>query len=197
MIGFLRGKTIMLLPDYAIIDVNGVGYRVFVSASTRSHIKMNEEISLFIHTSVREDAIILYGFFTEAEYNAFMLLISVSGIGPKGALSALSSISVEKLYRAIQNKETGVLTKLSGIGKKTAERMILELKDKVAFSGDEDEEIESVEITISGNAISEAKSALIALGYSANEVAPVLKKVKSKDSVEIIIKEALKILNKF
>jgi len=197
MIGFLRGKAAILTSDYVIVDTNGVGYRVFVSAATRAHIRLNEEISLFIHTVVREDAIILYGFFTEAEYNAFTLLISVSGIGPKGALSALSSITVENLYKAIQNKETSVLTKLSGIGKKTAERMILELKDKVAFEGEENDDGANVEITTSGDILSEAKSALIALGYNASEIAPVLKKVKTNDSVENIIKEALKILNKF
>ena len=197
MIGFLRGKAAIVTSDYVIVDTNGVGYRVFVSAATRAHIRLNEEISLFIHTAVREDAIILYGFFTEAEYNAFTLLISVSGIGPKGALSALSSITVENLYKAIQNKETSVLTKLSGIGKKTAERMILELKDKVAFEGEENDDGANVEITTSGDILSEAKSALIALGYNASEIAPVLKKVKTNDSVENIIKEALKILNKF
>jgi len=197
MIGFLRGKATILTSDYVIVDTNGVGYRVFVSATTRAHIRLNEEISLFIYTAVREDAIILYGFFTEAEYNAFTLLISVSGIGPKGALSALSSITVENLYKAIQNKETSVLTKLSGIGKKTAERMILELKDKVAFEGEESDEDANIEIATSGDILSEAKSALIALGYNASEIAPVLKKVKAKDSVENIIKEALKILNKF
>ncbi len=197
MIGFLRGKAAIVTSDYVIVDTNGVGYRVFVSAATRAHIRLNEEISLFIYTAVREDAIILYGFFTEAEYNAFTLLISVSGIGPKGALSALSSITVDNLYKAIQNKETSVLTKLSGIGKKTAERMILELKDKVAFEGEESDDGANVEITTSGDILSEAKSALIALGYNASEIAPVLKKVKAKDSVENIIKEALKILNKF
>lgn len=197
MIGYLRGKAIILLSDCAVIDTNGVGYRVFVSASTRAHIRLNEDVSLFIHTSVREDAITLYGFFSEAEYKAFTLLISVSGIGPKLALAALSSITVEGLFRAIQNKDTGVLTKLSGIGKKTAERLILELKDKVAFEGAEDDEYQNLNDEVSGDILSEAKAALIALGYNAGEIAPILKKVKSKDSVESIIKEALKNLNKF
>lgn len=197
MIGFLRGKIIVLETDYAILDVNGVGYRVFVSVSTRNRMRLNEETALYIHTSVREDAIILYGFVSDSEYNAFMLLISVSGIGPKGALSVLSAITVEGLYKAIQNKDVKMLTKLPGIGKKSAERLILELKDKVAFEGTEDEIISSEEQALSGDLTDEAKAALAALGYSAAEVAQTLKKVKAKDSVENIIKEALKILNKF
>lgn len=197
MIGFLRGKVVFLETDYAIMDVNGVGYRVFVSVSTRNHLRLNEEAALYIHTSVREDAIILYGFFSDAEYNAFTLLISVSGIGPKGALSVLSAITVEGLYKAIQNKDVKILTKLPGIGKKSAERLILELKDKVAFEGT-DEELDITEETVlTGDLTDEAKAALTALGYSAVEVAQTLKKVKAKDSVENIIKDALKILNKF
>lgn len=195
MIGFLRGKAIILENDYAVIDTNGVGYQVFISSATRGHIRLNEEISLFIHTSVREDAITLYGFFSQSEHEAFTHLITVTGIGPKGALLSLSSITPERLYKAIQNKETGILTKLPGIGKKTAERMILELKDKVAYIGEAEEESEV--ITDSDTVLGESKEALMALGISAGEAAVVLKKIKSKDSVESVIKEALKMLNKF
>lgn len=197
MIGFLRGNVMKLAGDYAIIDVSGVGYRVFVPASTRAHIRVSEEISLFIHTSVREDAILLYGFFSEAEYEAFMLLISVSGIGAKGALNVLSAITVDGLFKAIQDKQVKILTKLPGIGKKSAERMILELKDKIGSYETDEDGVGAENAVFTDDATDEAKAALLALGYSVSEVATALKKVKPTESVEEIIKEALKILNKF
>lgn len=195
MIGYLRGKIIIKTTDFAILDVNGVGYRIFAPNSTINKLALNEETTLYIHTSVREDAIILYGFYSEEEYNAFLILISVSGIGPKGALGVLSSITVQGLYKAIREKQVNVLTKLPGIGKKSAERMILELKDKVAFCGAEDEREDISEIAVENDVSDEAKAALLALGYGAGEIAPALKKAKGK-TVEEIIKESLKILNR-
>ncbi|MBO6179327.1 MAG: Holliday junction branch migration protein RuvA [Selenomonadaceae bacterium] len=195
MIGYLRGKIIIKTADFAILDANGVGYRVFLPTSTINKLVLNEEAALYIHTSVREDAIILYGFYSEEEYDAFLILISVSGIGPKGALGVLSSITVQGLFKAIREKQINVLTKLPGIGKKSAERMILELKDKVAFY-DTDEEGEDISAVVAENdAADEAKAALLALGYGASEIAPALKKAKGK-TVEETIKEALKILNR-
>ena len=195
MIGYLRGKIIIKTADFAILDANGVGYRVFLPTSTINKLVLNEEAALYIHTSVREDAIILYGFYSEEEYDAFLILISVSGIGPKGALGVLSSITVQGLFKAIREKQINVLTKLPGIGKKSAERMILELKDKVAFY-DTDEEGEDISAIVAENDVAdEAKAALLALGYGASEIAPALKKAKGK-TVEETIKEALKILNR-
>ncbi|MBR3723137.1 MAG: Holliday junction branch migration protein RuvA [Selenomonadaceae bacterium] len=195
MIGYLRGKIIIKTADFAILDANGVGYRVFLPTSTINKLVLNEEAALYIHTSVREDAIILYGFYSEEEYDAFLILISVSGIGPKGALGVLSSITVQGLFKAIREKQINVLTKLPGIGKKSAERMILELKDKVAFY-DTDEEGEDISAVVAENDVAdEAKAALLALGYGASEIAPALKKAKGK-TVEETIKEALKILNR-
>lgn len=135
MIGYLHGKVTHFLPDYCLLDVQGVGYRVLIAASARSRLHTGEEALLFTHLSVREDAMILYGFASQQEYDLFQLLISVSGVGPKVALGILSAISVENLCRAIQQKQAGILTKLPGIGKKSAERLILELKDKVKFAG--------------------------------------------------------------
>ena len=132
MIGFLRGKVVQLLADYCLLDVGGVGYRVFIPTSTRSRLKTGEEAMLYTHLSVREDAMTLYGFESQEEYQGFQMLISVSGIGPKVALGILSSITVGKLFQAIHGKQLAVLTKLPGVGKKSAERMILELKDKAA-----------------------------------------------------------------
>ena len=198
MIGYLKGRVVHLCADYCLLDVRGVGYRVFVASSARSRLHKGEEAELFIHTSVREDAILLYGFCSQEEYDAFQLLISVSGIGPKVALGVLSAITVEGLYRAIHQKQSAVLTKLPGIGKKSADRMILELKDKVAW----DESVEEGDSLPDGaeaaedDMISEATAALVSLGYSQQEIAPAIKKAKACKSVQDIIRTALKELNR-
>lgn len=199
MIGFLRGQVAALKADYCLLDVNGVGYRVFVAGSTRNKLRLKEETQLFTYMNVYQDGITLYGFASEDEYDIFQLLIGVSGIGPKVALGILSSITVDGLCKAIQNKQATVLTKLPGIGKKSAERLILELKDKVGFATSDAEEILSLDMEgpVGDDIISEAQAALMALGYSQAEIAPVLKKATKCKTTEEIIKLALKQLNKF
>ena len=197
MIGFLRGKIAYLLTDYALLDVQGVGYRVFVSGATRQKLRLHEEAQLFTYMSVREDAIQLYGFASQEEYEIFQLLISVSGIGPKVALGVLSHITTEGLCRAIQQKQTSVLTKLPGIGKKSAERLVLELKDKVSFSGDTDEELTLTNVDeVPDDMLAEAQAALEALGYTQAEIAPALRQAAKGKTTEAIIKLALKQLSK-
>lgn len=198
MIGFLRGKVAALKTDYCLLDVNGVGYRVFIPNNTCSKLRLKEEILLHTYMNVYQDGITLYGFYTEDEYDIFQLLISVSGVGPKVALGILSSITVEGLCKAIQNKQASVLTKLPGIGKKSAERLILELKDKVAFADGGEEEILALEMTdeAGDDMIGEAIAALGALGYSQSEIAPVLKKASKCRTTEEIIKMALKQLSR-
>ena len=198
MIGFLRGKVAALKTDYCLLDVNGVGYRVFIPNNTRSKLRLKEEILLHTYMNVYQDGITLYGFYTEDEYDVFQLLISVSGVGPKVALGILSSITVEGLCKAIQNKQASVLTKLPGIGKKSAERLILELKDKVAFAASGEEELLTLEMTdeAGDDMIGEAIAALGALGYSQSEIAPVLKKASKCRTTEEIIKMALKQLSR-
>lgn len=197
MIGYLHGRVIALHTDHCLLDVHGVGYRVFVASSTRTKLRQREEASLFIYTSVREDAIVLYGFATEEEYDLFLQLIGVSGIGPKVALGILSAITVEGLCRAIQNKQASVLTKLPGIGKKSAERLILELKDKVAFRGSGEEELLTIENgeEVGDDAASEAMAALQSLGYTPSEIAPVIRKTAKYKTTEAIIKASLKELS--
>ncbi|WP_033169415.1 Holliday junction branch migration protein RuvA [Selenomonas sp. ND2010] len=199
MIGFLRGQVAALKADYCLLDVNGVGYRVFVAGSTRNKLRLNEETQLFTYMNVYQDGITLYGFASEDEYDIFQLLIGVSGIGPKVALGILSSITVEGLCKAIQNKQATVLTKLPGIGKKSAERLILELKDKVGFATSDVEEVLTLDMegAVGDDIISEAQAALVALGYSQAEIAPVLKQASKCKTTEEIIKLALKQLNKF
>ena len=199
MIGFLRGQVAALKADYCLLDVNGVGYRVFVAGSTRNKLRLKEETQLFTYMNVYQDGITLYGFASEDEYDIFQLLIGVSGIGPKVALGILSSITVDGLCKAIQNKQATVLTKLPGIGKKSAERLILELKDKVGFATSDVEEVLTLDMegAVGDDIISEAQAALVALGYSQAEIAPVLKKATKCKTTEEIIKLALKQLNKF
>ena len=196
MIGYLRGKVTYLLADHAFLEVQGVGYRLFISDTTRRELRLNEEARLFTYLSVREDALQLYGFATQREYDTFQLLISVSGIGPKVALGILSHITLDGLCRAIQNKQTTILTKLPGIGKKSAERLVLELKDKVSYTGDEEELVLVSEDEVADDKIAEAQAALVSLGYTQAEITPALKKAaKGKDTAEII-KLALKLLSK-
>lgn len=200
MIGFLRGQVMALKTDYCLLDVNGVGYRIFVAGSTRNKLRLKDEASLYTYMNVYQDGITLYGFATEEEYDVFQLLIGVSGIGPKVALGILSGITVEGLCKAIQNKQATVLTKLPGIGKKSAERLILELKDKVGFAagaGTEEMLTLDMEGPVGDDIISEAQAALMALGYSQAEIAPVLKKATKCKTTEEIIKLALKELNRF
>ena len=198
MIGYLRGEVIYLYTDYVLLDVHGVGYRVFIANSTRQKLRLHEKAQLFTYTSVREDAIILYGFATQEEYDLFLQLLSVSGIGPKVALGILSSITVEGLCRAIQNKQASVLTKLPGIGKKSAERLILELKDKVAFDGGEQEllTIEN-EADVGDDMVAEAMAALQSLGYTQAEALHAMKGIDAAGlEADEIIRQCLKKLVK-
>ena len=137
---------------------------------------------------------LLYGFYSQQEYDLFQLLISVSGVGPKVALGILSAITVESLCRAIQQKQASVLTKLPGIGKKSAERLILELKDKVSFAGGTEEalDLEGLQEPVGDDILSEASAALLSLGYTQAEIAPVLNKAAKLKTVEAVIKFALK-----
>lgn len=132
MIGHLRGRLLRKNPQDLIVDVSGVGYRVLVPISTFCRLaELGEETQLHIHTHVRDDAIVLYGFATSTEQELFERLISVSGVGPKVALGVLSGIETDDLLYAIRDNDVVRLTRVPGIGKKTAERLILELKDKL------------------------------------------------------------------
>ena len=196
MIGFLRGKVAGLKTDYCLLDVGGVGYRVFIPNNTRCKLTLNETAMLYTYMNVYQDGITLYGFYTEEEYDVFQLLIGVSGIGPKVALGILSAITVDALCKAIQNKQATLLTKLPGIGKKSAERLILELKDKMALAASDDEVLSlSMEGEVADDILSEAMAALTALGYSQAEIMPVLKKAAKGKSTEEIVKLALKELS--
>ena len=197
MIGFLRGTIAALKPDTCLIDVHGVGYRVSISDATRRELAQGKEAQLYTYLSVREDALQLYGFRTEQEYDMFLVLIGISGIGPKVALGILSSITVSRLATAITNEQTSVLTKLPGIGKKSAERLILELKDKLAFASKGDVELSLTSDAPVGDTVrEEASAALTALGFAQNEMLTALRGLEHCETSEQAIKQALKKLSR-
>ena len=193
MIGFLSGNIISIKPTKIVLDVNGVGYLVNISINTFENISEKKNISLHIYTSVKEDSITLFGFYSETEKEMFELLISVSGIGPKLALSVLSGIQVDDLKTAIEAGDISRIVAVPGVGRKTAERVVLELRSKV----DKISETESKGIFYSIK--SEAVSALTTLGYNYKQAENVIREVlsSSKDiSLEELIKKALGNLNK-
>lgn len=199
MYEYMKGRYIGINKDYVIIENNGIGYKIFTSGATMAEMpKVSEEVQLYLEQIVREDFIGLYGFKDREELEMFKLLISISGVGAKAALSLLSISRINNLKYAIIMEDDKHLCRAPGIGKKTAGRIILELKDKIKT----DEVTEDVDIQqgfedISQNninAIGEALGALLALGYSEKEAESALKKVNKKESVENIIKECLKVL---
>jgi Holliday junction DNA helicase RuvA len=194
MIGYVRGTVAHLFTDYCFIDVQGVGYRVFIAGSTRQKLVLGTVASLFTYLQVREDALLLYGFYTQDEYELFLQLISVTGIGPKVALGVLSAISPNDFRRAVSQKNMIILTKLPGIGKKTAERLILELKDKMGILTESEgtDDFVSDETSTASEVAAEGLQALLSLGYSQSEIVPVLQKIGNTQTVEELIKLALK-----
>ena len=200
MIGAVKGTVAYLATEYCLIDTQGgVGYRVFMPAAHLAKLALNSQVRVLTHTSVREDAIVLYGFLSQEYYDLFELLLTVNGIGPKMALGILSAVNPESFYLAIQNKDMKTLVKLPGIGKKTAERMFLELKDKVGgtVAGTSDDFAQSVAAGAS-TAVSEAIEALESLGYADSEIMPVLKQIPEADKLkgEEILRQALKLFAK-
>lgn len=196
MIGYLKGIVTHLFREHCFIDVHGVGYRVFVPASTMEKLTIGKETTVFTYVNVREDAILLYGFATQDEYDLFMLLISVNGVGPKVALGVLSAVNPDGFRLAVHQKNIKVLTKMPGIGKKTAERIVLELQDKIGPVDDGAvADIAVPSTAASKGMMSEAVDALVGLGYSEQEILPVVEeKAGICQTVEQLIKEVLKAL---
>lgn len=199
MIALLTGNIAYKSPDHIILDVNGVGYRVLIPFST--YYELPEEggaASLHIHTAVREDAIQLYGFRTRLEKSFFQLLIMVSGVGPKLARDILSNIQPGQLAQAIIHGDLAKLSSIPGIGKKTAERLVLELKDKVGkLELATEPSFEAREIP-ADDVIEDVLSALLNLGYKDAQVRKALAALDATGgaSVEVLLKQALKILMK-
>lgn len=196
MIALLNGVLAQKSMESVIIDVHGVGYKVSVSLNTFARLpSAGEKILLFVHTAVREDDISLFGFSEESEKKVFLKLIGVNGIGPKLALTILSGIAPADLIEALHREDVARLTAISGIGKKTAERMILDLKDKLKELLSEDR----AKATPSGprGLLEEATSALVNLGYNRNLAEKTLAHVPVPEgaALEQVLRKALKLLS--
>ncbi|HCW07324.1 MAG TPA: Holliday junction branch migration protein RuvA [Cytophagales bacterium] len=194
MIAYLKGKLVYKEPTHVVIEVNGIGYHVGISLHTFSAVKDKEDIRLATYLHVREDAHVLYGFATDAEKQMFQALISVNGIGPSTALVVLSYLTPDELKLAIVHEDTAALQAVKGIGGKTAQRMVLELKDKMRK--------ESLEETAGNQGLvrntmrSEALTALITLGIgkvpAEKSIDAILKRSGGSISLEELVKQALK-----
>ena len=184
MIGSIKGKVILKTEKFIIVETGGVGYKVNISPDTLSKIQKEKEAFLFVHTHIREDILDLYGFLDHQELEFFEMLLSVSGIGPRSALTILSIASIETLKKAIGTSDTNYLTKISGIGRKTAEKIVIELRDKMG----EEKEGGSLQDEL------DALEALKSLGYSQSQAREALKKVSAEGDTNSKIREALKIL---
>ncbi|PYK36735.1 MAG: Holliday junction branch migration protein RuvA [Verrucomicrobia bacterium] len=197
MITFLDGKLISALPTQAIVDVSGVGYEVFIPLSSYDKLPtVGQPIRILTHLAVREDAHLLYGFMTAAERDLFRLLVNnVSGIGPKLALAVLSGMSVNNFKAAVVNSDVASLSKISGLGKKTAERIILELKDKLGVAAAWEAASAMHAPTPEQEQANEAVLALIALGYKQVEAHKAVRDLQEKGeakSAEELVKLVLK-----
>lgn len=192
MISYIIGDVRVINEEDFIIENNNIGYQIKSSLSTLAQIELNNEYKIYTSLQVREDDMSLYGFFSKDELEMFLLLTSVSSIGPKNAITILSSLGVEEIKLAIANNDIDALIKAKGVGKKTASRIILELMDKVKLMP-----MSNKKSTISSLPKNEdldvAKEALQNLGYAQNDIANVLNELKDIDlSLEDLIKESLK-----
>ena len=196
MIAHLRGKLLAKHPNQAIVETGGVGYDVTISVPTFSHLPaVGAEVTLHIHTHVREDLIALYGFLRPAEKRLFEKLITVSGIGPKLAITILSGMAADEMVSAIRGNDVARLTRIPGIGKKTAERMVLELRDKLPTEG-----IAESPVTPAMSAVEEdVLSALMNLGYQRAAAERALASVEKNgkgSSFEVMFRQTLGVLSK-
>ena len=191
MIGRLTGKLIEKRPPTVVLEVQGVGYEVDVPMSTFYQLPATSDtVTLYTHMVVREDAHLLFGFATDEERQVFRQLLRISGVGARTALAVLSGLSVSELFHAVSTQDGVRLTRIPGIGKKTAERLLLELRDKLAAGA---------ATAVAGSAAatrSDAVNALLALGYNEKEAVAALGKVAPETSVQDAIRQALKLLSK-
>lgn len=196
MIGYLSGTIKFFFGDGCILDVHGVGYKIFLDASTKQNLTVGEAAEFFIHTAVREDAITLFGFADASTLEFFELLLTVSGVGAKTAQGVVSKISAAEFARAVTMQDAKALTRLPGLGKKSAERILLELKDKVRPLA-ENVSATAQPAAIQSNTLDEAATALDALGYTQAEISEAFAQAPPNSTTEQLIKFALRRLNQF
>ncbi|PKP09115.1 MAG: Holliday junction branch migration protein RuvA [Bacteroidetes bacterium HGW-Bacteroidetes-3] len=191
MITYISGKLVEKNPTFAVIEANGVGYWLNISLNTYSQLPDNEFVILYTHLSIKEDAHTLYGFINKTEREIFRLLISVSGVGPSIARTMLSSMTTDEIQQAIASNNVSVIQSVKGIGVKTAQRVLVDLRDKISKTYAVDE----VYVSQSNTIKNEALSALEVLGFNKKQVEKVVDKILLENktlSVEILIKNALK-----
>lgn len=198
MFAYIKGSLEVKSINYVVVENGGIGYKIYMSAKSIGTIgNIGDDIKVYTHYHVREDDISLYGFNSEEELRMFEILINVSGVGVKSALTMLSDITPSSFALAVINDDVTRLTKVPGVGKKTAQRLILELKDKLKSEDIPCEEIKVEENKDNNNINNDAVVALQVLGYSKKEAETVLEKVDTKDlSIEETIKQALKYLGR-
>lgn len=199
MISYIKGRLEIKSKDYIVVDVGGIGYKIFMSKTAIKELEKGKEVKIFTYMKVREDDISLYGFLNNEELVTFELLISVGGVGAKSAITILSNISPSKFALAVITNDVNTLKKLPGIGAKTAARIILELKDKMkteqSIENSNNEQIKKA--IVLDNKANDALEALCVLGYARKDVEIVISKIDtSKFSVEEIIKQGLKFLGR-
>ena len=193
----VRGEVINLGPSIAVIECGGVGYKCFTTMNTQKNLSIGSEVKLYTYLSVREDAMELFGFYTEEEKNAYMNLIGVSGVGPKVGLAILSALTPSQVSMAIASGDIKTITMAQGVGKKLAQRIVLELKDKFNFGSDIEVASNGVAAipAVSGN-VPKAIEALSVLGYSSSDVAPFISTLDPEQPVEKLIGETLKLMGR-
>ncbi len=193
----VRGEVINLGPGVAVIECGGVGYKCFTTINTQKNLSVGTEAKLYTYLSVREDALELFGFYTEEEKNAYLNLIGVSGVGPKVGLAILSTLTPSQVSLAIASGDIKTITMAPGVGKKLAQRIVLELKDKFSFGSDTEISTGGVTITpqSAGN-VPKAIEALSVLGYSSSDVAPFISTLNPEMPVEQLIGETLKLMGR-
>lgn len=195
MLAYIKGNVTEIGTDEVIVETGGIGFSVFTSTQTSAKLTKNQAITIYTHLNVREDDMSLFGFLSKEERSVFELLINVSGVGPKSALSILSCLSVDELRMAVLSDDYKAIAKANGIGPKTAQRIVIELRDKFHLEDVLDAYNEdSVNSSASEDVVSETAMALSSLGYSNVEALRAIKKVPNSDgmSVEQLLKEALK-----
>jgi len=197
MFYYLEGTITVIAQNLAVVDINGVGYACMTTLNTLSHLETGKKAKLYTYCNIKEDAFDIYGFYDTSEKRAFEQLLSVSGVGPKAAISILSSSSPEQLALAIINDDESALTIAPGIGKKLAQRIMLELKDKVSKEMPALKDSGYVPASDSpgktGSKQRDAASALTVLGYSQSEISAAMRSIDANElSVEEIIREVLK-----
>jgi len=200
VIGYIEGKLSVKTPTFVVIDVGGVGYEIHISLTTYNQIgKAGEKLKILTYLYVKEDKLDLYGFATEDEKGFFKTLVSISGIGPSMAIGILSAIKIDRFKAAIVNEDVGILTTIPGIGKKTAQRIIIELKDKIGVLTDKEKSYLIGKDPEERSVINDSISALVSLGYSRaiaqRSVDRVLAETKEEIKIEELIRKSLKFVN--